>query len=104
MSSSYNANSLRPGSSLNRPGSSLRPMSKASSYRKGSRTPGMRGQLKTPSTARPPPTREGDVFEAVVALATVKFDFGAEEDGDLALKAGSVVQVVEKCESGWWRG
>ena len=91
---------IRPGSSL-RPGSSIRPMSKAASFRKGSRTPGLR--LKTPSTARPPPTREGELSYAVIGLATVLHDFEAEEFGDLTLKAGTVVQVVEK-EDLWWRG
>ena len=40
----------------------------------------------------------------MIALATVLHDFAAEVDGDLTLKAGTVVQVVEKEESGWWRG
>jgi hypothetical protein len=39
----------------------------------------------------------------VIGLATVLHDFEAEEPGDLSLKAGTVVQVVEK-EELWWRG
>jgi len=102
-------NSVRPTSVLSfRPGStrpmSTRPMSTTNSFRRGSlRTPAtLRG--KTPSTSRPPPTREGDVSRSVICLATVKFDFVAEEQDDLAMKAGTVIQVIEKCESGWWRG
>lgn len=41
---------------------------------------------------------------SVVGLATVLHNFDAEVDGDLTLQAGTVVQVVEKEESGWWRG
>jgi hypothetical protein len=88
----------RPSSTATRPGSSMATLKQ----RAGSKTPGLRG--KTPSTSRPPPTREGETFDHVIALATVKYDFVGEEDGDLALKSGTVIQVVEKCESGWWRG
>ena len=48
-----------------------------------------------------------DIIIAIFAdgkLYEVDYSFEALEDSHLPLTPGSVVEVVEKLESGWWRG
>ena len=41
----------------------------------------------------------GDVICTVVAL----YDFDAQGDGELSIRAGSEYDILERDESGWWR-
>jgi len=39
-----------------------------------------------------------------VCWALADFDFVAEQDGDLDIRKGDMIQVLTKDESGWWQG
>ncbi|CAG8532218.1 13156_t:CDS:10, partial [Dentiscutata heterogama] len=37
-------------------------------------------------------------------IATVMYDYDAEEEGEISLKEGTTITILEKTEDGWWRG
>ncbi|CAG8442938.1 14189_t:CDS:2 [Gigaspora rosea] len=37
-------------------------------------------------------------------IATVMFDYDAEEEGEISLKEGTTITILEKTDDGWWRG
>lgn len=40
----------------------------------------------------------------VLCTARVVYDYAKEADGELDLKEGSMVEVLQKADGGWWRG
>jgi hypothetical protein len=38
------------------------------------------------------------------SFAIAEFDFAGEQDGDLNIRKGELIQVLSKDESGWWYG
>ncbi|CAG8656671.1 2569_t:CDS:2 [Cetraspora pellucida] len=37
-------------------------------------------------------------------IATVMYDYDAEEEGEISLKEGATITILEKTDDGWWRG
>ncbi|CAG8504651.1 1689_t:CDS:2, partial [Racocetra persica] len=37
-------------------------------------------------------------------IATVMYDYDAEEEGEISLKEGTTITILEKTDDGWWRG
>ncbi|CAG8460571.1 28159_t:CDS:2 [Gigaspora margarita] len=37
-------------------------------------------------------------------IATVTYDYDAEEEGEISLKEGTTITILEKTDDGWWRG
>ena len=57
-----------------------------------------------PPTDGPPPigtmVAGEPVLEHVIAIA----DFVAEDQGEMSIKKGDVIAILEKDEDGWWKG
>ena len=56
-----------------------------------------------PKKAAPGPPQKA-ASAAPIGRATVTYDYAKEADGELELKAGDVVDVLQKADGGWWKG
>lgn len=44
------------------------------------------------------------VFIIQVTSVTAQFDFEPQEDGELRLRKGDLIEVLDKSDPNWWRG
>ncbi|KAH6657271.1 P-loop containing nucleoside triphosphate hydrolase protein [Truncatella angustata] len=64
-----------------------------------------RNQSSTSSAARvppPPPPPAAPPAKAVKPQAKVLYDFAGQKDNELTVKAGDVIEIVQKENNGWW--
>ncbi|XP_033639976.1 nostrin-like [Asterias rubens] len=47
---------------------------------------------------------EAEMAERVICQCVVKFNYEAQEDGEISVQEGQIINVVEKHDDGWWYG
>ncbi|CAG8519125.1 27658_t:CDS:10 [Dentiscutata erythropus] len=55
---------------------------------------------KSPTIPKLPPKKR----RTKQNTATVMYDYDAEEEGEISLKEGTTITILEKTDDGWWRG